>query len=180
MCCAVLACYVLALCAVLCCVLLYLTPLFLPSPPLPNRDEEWVFAAVLTPRPRLQSRRYRRRHCRFSCLSPRRGPPWYAQSAAANLVRAESTWPKFQRSSSRRRRMPEELSTEFATSGSRHMRWDHPSWSVTKSLVCQGDPLTLRRTALANVLSRASLACRRHQRIKLAIVISCGGHTLGL
>ena len=158
----------------------YLTSLFTPGPPLPKKGHRKRHTSVLTPRPRLQSRRYRRRHCRFSCLSPRRGPPWYAQSAAANLVRAESTWPKFQRSSSRRRRMPEELSTEFATSGSRHMLWDHPSWSVTKSLVSQGDPLTLRRTALANVLSRASLACRRHQRIKLAIVISCGGHTLGL
>ena len=158
----------------------YLIPLFLPSPPPRKRPFSPSKSAVLTPRPRLQSRRYRRRHCRFLCLSPRRGPPWYAQSAAANLVRAESTWPKFQRSSSRRRRMPEELSPEFLTSGSRHMRWHHPSWSVTKSLAREGDPLTLRRTALANVLSRASLACRRHQRIKLAIVISCGGHTLGL
>ena len=143
----------------------YLIPLFTPGPPSQKRDKCPFLAAVLTPRPRLQSRRYRRRHCRFLCLSPRRGPPWYAQSAAANLVRAESTWPKFQRSSSRRRRMPEELPAEFVTSGSRHMLWDHPSWSLTKSLVSQGDPLTLRRTAFANVLSRASLACRRHQRI---------------
>ena len=135
---------------------------------------------VLTPRPRLQSRRYRRRHCWFSCLGHRTCPPWYAQSAAANLVRAEPTWPKFQRSSSRSRRMPEELSTEFMTSRSGLVLPHHPSWWLNRILVAGSDPLTLRRTALATVRRRAPRRCSAAQRIHLATFGLHGDRRLAL
>jgi hypothetical protein len=57
---------------------------------------------------------------------------------------------------------PEELSTEFLTSGSGMMHQHHPSWVRIKSLVTQSDPLTLRITALVTVHPRANLACRRY------------------